>query len=186
MKFQIHQYTTRYRTNLIIEAYRNWIKNEKKVLDIGCGNGVVSAYLQRQFSWNLTGCDIMKYTVNDIKFVHMEDKHTLPFKNNSFEIAMFNDMLHHMTYENQEKLIIEALRVANKVLIFDENPTLVGKLSDFLINQFHNSEMEFLFTFRTKENWEKLFKKLKVKSSFKKVHKALFYPFTHTAFMFKS
>ncbi len=185
MNLQIHQFTTRYRANLIINSYKHWVTKEKKVLDIGCGNGVVSRYLQKYFKWDLTGCDIMEYTVEKIKFVHMTDRYKLPFKNKSFEIAMLNDMLHHVTYENQEKLIVESLRVAKKVLIFDENPTLIGKISDFLINQFHNSNMEFLFTFRTKENWEKLFKKLKVSSNYHKVHKALFYPFSHTAFLIK-
>ena len=34
------------------------IDNVKKVLEVGCGNGVLSSYLAEKYGWNVTGIDI--------------------------------------------------------------------------------------------------------------------------------
>lgn len=174
--------TSKYRGKLIIDAYRKWIKRGETVLDVGCGNGVVSNEIKNQFKLNLTGCDVMSYLTENIPFIKMKSEDKLPFRTKSFDIAMFNDVLHHTSFATQQKLLVEALRVADKVLIFEVKPTIVGIIADYLLNKVHNKNMNIPFTFRTVGGWQALFKSLGIKYGSLEVKRPLFYPFSHIVF----
>lgn len=174
--------TSKYRGKLIIKAFKNFLEPGDKVLDVGCGNGVVSRQLQEHFKLDLTGCDVMDYLKEDIVFVKMESADKLPFPNNSFDSVIFNDVLHHTPFSTQEKLIKEALRVADKVLIFELKPTFMGKVLDWFLNKIHNRKMKIPFTYRNRVGWEQIFKKNGVKVASKEVKSASLYPFSHIAF----
>jgi len=180
---KIAEITTPIRAKLIANAYKQWIMKNNKVLDIGCGNGVVSILLKDLLSINITGCDRDQYLIREINYKKMIDDSILPFKNKNFDVVMFNDVLHHTTYNNQIKLILEALRVANKVTIFELKPTLVGKLLDFLINKIHNPRMDIPFTYRESDNWELIFTKNNIHYKKKLVKSPWFYPFSHVAYL---
>lgn len=62
---------------------------------------------------------------------------------------MFNDALQHMEIPIQEKLLKEAFRVSERVLIFEDEHTLNGTIADWTINKFHNVRMPVKLTFRT-------------------------------------
>lgn len=175
--------TTKYRSNLIISAYKNWVKESTKALDIGCGTAVVSWQLAKHFNLKLIGTDVEKYLRANINFVLMKTPDSLPFKNNTFDIAFFNDVLHHTTKANQVKLLKEALRVAGKVLIFEDKPTLINKVFDILLNKIHNPNMSLDLTHRKVADWQKLFKKLGVKIQTTYVRRPFFYPLSHVAFL---
>lgn len=175
--------TTKYRSNLIISTYKNWLKGSVKALDIGCGTGIVSWQLKKHFNLKLIGCDVEKYLRVDINFVLMERPNRLPFKNNSFEMVFFNDVLHHTTKDNQEKLLKEALRVAQKVVIFEDKPTLVNKIFDILLNKIHNPNMSLDLTHRKVREWQTLFKKIGAKVQTVHVKRPTFYPLSHVAFL---
>ena len=130
--------TSSYRSRLIIETYNKLVQKGDRVLDVGCGNGVVSAILAQEFRIKIVGCDMMRYLTRAISFVQMEKEDRLPFRNNAFDVIFFNDVLHHTPRQNQEKLILESLRVAKKVLIFEVEPTIIGIIVDFFINKIHN------------------------------------------------
>src|SRR5260221_12795679 len=117
------QFSTTYRSKLIIDSYKNWIKTNDRVLDVGCGNGIVTEELKKYFHIDVTGCDMLNYLQVDLPFIQMHAENKLPFKQNSFDIIMFNDVLHHTAKDNQEKLLQEALRAGDKVLIFEVQPT---------------------------------------------------------------
>lgn len=175
-------FTSRYRGKLIINTYKKWLKVGEKVLDIGCGNGVVSSQLQDNLKIDLTGCDVMSYLIRNIKFVKMINQNKLPFKKNSFDVAMFNDVLHHTSWVNQYKILREALRVAGEVLIFEVKPTMLGIITDYLLNKIHNEDMSVPFTFRSVKDWERLFDKLNVKCEYLAVKRPTFYPASHISF----
>lgn len=176
------QLTSTYRAKLIAETYKNWFKPHDKVLDIGCGTGVVSMFLANKFSLALTGCDIDRYLIKKIPFKKMHSATRLPSKSGWYNVAMFNDVLHHTMYQNQSRLIKDSLRVSRVVLIFELKPTLLGKLLDFILNKIHNLRMDVPFTYRSEPEWIKLFKDMKVKYAVKKVRAPFWYPFTHVAF----
>jgi hypothetical protein len=95
---------------------------------------------------------------------------------------MFNDVLHHTEYENQDKLIKDALRVSEKVLIFELIPGVFSKYEDYSINKIHNFSMDVPFTYRKPNEWEVLFTSLTLKFERRKVVSPFWYPAKHVAF----
>src|SRR6187431_2474793 len=90
--------TSTYRGDLIFKAYKKYLKKRQRVLDVGCGNGVIGHHLQKKTEIKILGCDIENYLVRDIPFILMKSTTKLPFKKQSFDVVMLNDMLHHTTY----------------------------------------------------------------------------------------
>jgi len=178
----IVEITSKIRLRLIIQAYKSWLKKNENCLDVGCGDGIISENLIRHFNNQITGCDILSYLVKDIPFVYMNKKDKLPFPNNKFDVCLFNDVLHHMGKEDQIKVLKEALRVAKRVLIFEDKPTLLGKTADILANLMHNRNMNVPLTFRGISEWEEVFKNLGVNYKIIELPKPLFYPFSQIAF----
>src|SRR3989337_4421866 len=119
-------YTSVYRSKLLIKAIENWVKNDQKVLDVGCGNAVVTRELQKYFNIDFIGCDVVDYRKIKIKFVKMKSEDTLPFRKKQFDSAIFIDVLHHTSKETQLKLIKESLRISNKAILFELVPTVRG------------------------------------------------------------
>jgi ubiquinone/menaquinone biosynthesis C-methylase UbiE len=174
--------TSVYRSKLIAKTFESWLSKDKRVLDVGCGTGIVSFQLKKQFNIKVTGCDIDKYTLVNIPYKQMNSIDNIPFPKHSFDTSLFIDVLHHMNYQNQEKLLFEASRVSTVILIFELKPTVIGKICDYIINKLHNPRMGIPFTYRTPEEWQNLFKKMGFNYQKKEVQSPLWYPFNHIAF----
>jgi len=180
---RIANITSTFRSRLIVDTYKFWLKPNQKILDVGCGTGVAAAELSNRLKLNIVGCDIDKYLIVKIPFRKMSREDKLPFRNKSFEVVMFNDVLHHTSYKNQSKLLKEALRVSKSVLLFELVPTTIGRIVDFVINKIHHFKMEIPFTYRRVEGWKKLFKNLGLKYQVVIVQRPFWYPFSHVAFV---
>lgn len=178
---KITKATSSYRSRLIVEAYKNWLKKGDKVLDIGCGNGITTQFLKEYFRIDIEGCDIKNYLVYKIPFKKIVNDQ-LPYTSRIFNTALLNDVLHHIPKEAQEQLINQAINIADKVLIFEAEPTFMGKIADILLNKFHYGDLLIPLTFRNTENWQELFKKLGLKSKTIKLERPFLYPFSHIAF----
>lgn len=176
------QYTTGIRAKLVTESYADWLKKNDRVLDVGCGDGILTEILINAFAIKVTGCDIDNYLRKSLPFVPMNKEFQLPFREKSFDVVMFNDTLHHMITSHQDKLLKEAFRVSDRVLIFEDEPTLTGTVADWTINKFHSVRMPVTLTFRSHFKWIKLFESLGAEYDFREVRKQFFYPFTHEAF----
>lgn len=159
---KLFECTLRNRAHLVVKTYADFIKPDCRVLDVGCGNGVISKIISDAFNCKIVGTDIMDYRKIEIDFEPMTNGDKLPFKDNSFDVVMFNDVLHHMPYETQTVLIKEALRVGKRVLIFELEPTMYAKITDWLANKVHNLRMHIPFTYRTLNGWETLLKENKI------------------------
>ena len=174
------KFTEVYRSKLILRAYDGWIKPKDKVLDVGCGDGVVSKIIRDYFKCKIMGTDIINYVSEDIPFVLMKEKDKLNFKNNEFDIIMFNDTLHHTVY--YKELLKEAKRIAKKILIFEEEPGAYSKFVDIVTNRTRTWNIEIPM-FKYPREFEKLFEEFGFNFQFRKVKKPVFiYPYKHFAF----
>lgn len=86
--------------------------NPKGVLEIGIGNGLVSAYLKKR-GVNLTTLDIDKRLNSDIVGSVLE----LPFLNESFEVVTCYQVLEHLPYRDFPKVLREIYRVSNSYAV---------------------------------------------------------------------
>jgi SAM-dependent methyltransferase len=74
------------------------VGRNKKVLDIGCGNGYVSSILVQQNE--VIGVDISKSALIDAKMLGLSalvsDIRTIPFEERSFDVVLALDILEHL------------------------------------------------------------------------------------------
>ena len=178
----ISQITSKFRTKLIISVYAKWINPKETILDIGCGTGVVAKILEKHFYSKITGCDIKNYLIYKIPFIKIKNG-KIPVKNNHFDVALLNDVLHHIDKDNQADVIKEAARVSGKVLVFEFKPTLIGKLTDIILNKFHYGDLNAPLSVRSITQWQGLFQSLGFRYKTVKLEKPFWYPFSHIAFM---
>jgi SAM-dependent methyltransferase len=100
---------------------RQHAPKSKKIIDIGCCYGVT---FKGYDSSSVTSVDLDDYSHLVDNFVQA-DARDLPFPNLSFDIAVLGEVLEHqMTIEDVKKVLLEALRVAPKVLITVPNEYL--------------------------------------------------------------
>lgn len=180
-KFNISIITTPYRAKIILSIYKSWFKRNGKALDVGCGTGIVANILKKELGLKITGCDVKNYLICDIPFVKIKND-KLPFPNLSFDVVLFNDVLHHIDKPKQEEVISEALRVGKNVFIFEYEAGKGGKILDIVLNKFHYDDLNTPLAFRDANEWKQLFKKLSANYDYIKLKKPFWYPFTHIAF----
>jgi len=185
LKYVLFHLTPNTRSKLVVKAYRNLISPTDKLLDVGCGSGRITAALMKNTQANFVGCDILDYTTHDIPFKLMKKPDTLPFLDNTFNISLITDVLHHLDYATQEKIIREALRVSPVILMFETRPTKLGRLCDYLLSQCYIPPLKALFTFRDDNQWKELFRKMGMEYKIIKIQKPIFYPFENMAFQLR-
>jgi len=106
------------RVEVLTSWFAKMLPNSATVLDVGCGDGSVSALLQsKRPDIRVRGIDVLPRAETHVP-VELFDGVHFPFKNESFDVVMFSDVLHHT--EDPNTLLREARRVASgHVLIKD-------------------------------------------------------------------
>jgi SAM-dependent methyltransferase len=101
-----------------------------RVLDIGCGIGLMDTFLADQFQ-NFRGVDVEPRVIekasarNPGVAYQMYDGKTLPFPNASVDLAFAVNVIHHITPGGWENFMREMYRVVSKdglALMFEHNP----------------------------------------------------------------
>lgn len=161
------------------------INKSDKILDVGCGNGIMGSEFQKAFECNVTGTDIMFYLDKDsiIDYVGMPSTTRLPFLPKSFDLVIINEVLHHTDNDTQLALINEAKRVGNRLLIFEENPSFMAKLVDIVVNNIHNKAMSRPLNFQTKEQWQQILSVYFDRVQCFDVQTSFYYPLKHIGFL---
>jgi|SRR5262245_34285359 len=125
-----HVSTTRIR--LLLTAHEGEIPRGCRVLDIGCGNGRISRMIADRFGADVHGADITNLLTYDLPF-HPIAEGRIAVPDRSFDVALYTDALHHIEKRQQAAAIREALRIAPKVLIFEQHPTITAKVLDVVM-----------------------------------------------------
>jgi len=104
---------------MVVECER-FIPQKAKILDLGCGSGVVGQEFQTKFRADLIGVDVKDLRVVPIKFELIKNS-KLSFPDNFFDVVLINFVLHHADYPVD--LLKEAVRVTNnKIIIYEDLP----------------------------------------------------------------
>lgn len=111
MTFQTHQgkiYNNRNeKAKYIAFRYKDFLK--EKILDVGCGDGYLKKYLDKNTKY--TGIDIVG---NPDIFVNLE-KEKIPYPDNFFDCVVCADVLEHL--DNIHQVFDELIRVSKKYVI---------------------------------------------------------------------
>lgn len=149
---------------------QQFIKKGSKILDLGCGPGIITKTLQEFFQAEILGIDIQDTRVADVPF-RIYDGFDLPFQDNEFDVVFISYVLHHT--KDPERVLREAKRVSKgRIIIYEDLPEgFFSKLRCLFheagYNTFFQKDKQ-KFNFKNKKEWEELFEKIGSKLIFEK------------------
>lgn len=104
----------------VLDYFYSFLDPNKKynVLDIGIGSGTLTSYLSENKNFKIIGLDLVRDVLEkvtkkrtNVPLVH-GDIEDMPFKDESFDIVVHNQTLHH--FPRREKALQEIKRVLKK------------------------------------------------------------------------
>jgi len=166
---------------------QDFIKKGCRILDLGCGAGIVGEAFKNFFLAKVTGIDIKNVNITSIPF-ELYDGQYLPFSEKSFDVVLINYVLHHS--ESPRVLLLEAKRVTrDKIIIYEDLPEgflskIFCKIHGFSFDIFFGNpsrasfktelpkeakvKMRTKFSFASEKEWEKIFEEIGLSIIFKK------------------
>ncbi len=136
-----------------------------RVLDVGCGDGTIDMLISRQRpDITVTGLDVLARPNAKIK-VEKFDGLNLPYPDQSFDVVMLVDVLHHAMAPRA--LLGEAARVGKELLIKDhycDSPFATATLTfmDWVGNAHHGVALHYEYWSRPQ--WEEVLDELGLKA----------------------
>ena len=139
--------------------------NGSKILDVGCDDGTMARrVMDFNSSLSVVGVDVQANRPSKIERVVYHGK-KLPFPDNSFDIVMALDVLHHV--EDNEALLREMKRVANKYIIIKDHlyhstfSKVIISVVDYCLNLPYG--IKCAFNYLSMNEWMALFDRLDLK-----------------------
>ena len=115
------------------EFIKNYISENDKILDYGCGPGTFSVKLSSMTKNQVYGIDISKKFIEECEILkntlkidnfhpqHVEGK-KLPYNDNSFDLILLFDVIHHLEDINENFVEIKrVLKKSGKLVIYEPN-----------------------------------------------------------------
>jgi ubiquinone/menaquinone biosynthesis C-methylase UbiE len=110
--------------DLTIKFLRKFIASDAKILDVGCGTGLVGEALRKMGnSYTLVGTDLSQGMLDQAKAKHVYQKlvkanlrRPLPFKNNSFDAVMCIGVFEHFKTIRRE--LMDLARISKRYVAF--------------------------------------------------------------------
>jgi 2-polyprenyl-3-methyl-5-hydroxy-6-metoxy-1,4-benzoquinol methylase len=113
----------------------------KTVLDAGCGEGfTLNKLMSNQIGQIIEGVEYTKEAITLGKKLFPKAKieqgsiYSLPYKNNSFDLVLCNEVLEHL--ENPQKALLEIVRVSKKYAILSVPNEPIFRLSNLLAGKY--------------------------------------------------
>ena len=150
------------RTEVLARHITMLIPDNAHVLDVGCGDGTIDSYITKMRpDVQIEGIDVMVRPTTQIP-VKSFDGTKIPFNENSFDVVLFIDVLHH-TIE-PAVLLTEAKRVARQAIVlkdhtrngFAAESTL--KIMDWVGNAHHDVVLPY--NYWSEQQWQTAFDSL--------------------------
>jgi SAM-dependent methyltransferase len=151
------------RTAVLAREIAKVIPSESgSLLDVGCGDGTIDSLLARDFpSLAITGVDVLVRPGAHIPVQPFDGTH-LPFDDNTFDVVLFVDVLHHT--DDPMVLLEEACRVTRTAIILKDHmregtfayATL--RFMDWVGNAHHNVVLPYNYWRRSQ--WMRAFGEL--------------------------
>lgn len=154
-----HAFVSGRRTKVIADALAPLVPPGANVLDVGCGDGKIAILLtERRPDITIEGVEIAPRAGCSIPCRPFDGAH-LPFPDNSFDVCLFVDVLHHTSDVTQ--LLGEAARVARAcVLLKDhlrENAVdhSILRAMDWIGNRPHG--VILTYNYQSRQDWQRHF-----------------------------
>jgi len=114
------------RVRILADCILENLPKEARVLDVGCGDGMIDVVIEaKRRDVSIRGIDVLVRPDTHIAVTKF-DGTVFPFPDNSFDIVMFVDVLHHT--DDPMTLLREAVRVARKAVVIKDH-TMNGALA---------------------------------------------------------
>lgn len=155
-------YVHKRRTLVLSDWCSRLIPANSKVLDVGSGDGRLARLIaDKRPDISIRGIDVRQRNDATI-LVETFDGRSIPYDENSFDVVMFVDVLHHA--DDPMTLLREAVRVARRAILIKDHlvegiladSTL--RLMDWVGNARH--EVALPYTYWTSAKWYRVFDKL--------------------------
>ena len=117
--------------------------NVRRVLEVGCGIGVVASHLSDKYQWDVTGIDLDPEQIEIAKNDNVENEHLkffkadvteLSFEDREFDVVLSFDVLHHIP--DWGKALHEISRVLKPKGLYLLNDLALAKIFGIFKNFF--------------------------------------------------
>ncbi|MFC1626982.1 class I SAM-dependent methyltransferase [Patescibacteria group bacterium] len=158
-----------FKHNAYVSARYNQVVNlvpknkNLKVLDIGCGDGVLLSLISQKISADLTGVDLdvdsLKTAKTKVKAKFIKaNAYKLPFKANAFNLIISSEIIEHLS--DTKKYLSEITRVVkSKGLVIITTPVKISEIPEdkMHVQEFTSQEL--------KSSLQKYFKQVSIRTS---------------------
>jgi len=160
---RIHHYSILGRRMRVLSAHlMRLLPDQGVVLDVGCGNGIISSQIMAANPLlSIQGIDVLARPECAIPFKRY-DGLSFPYQDNSFDIVMFVDVLHHT--DDPLQMLKEAKRVARRSIVMKDHlcdTALASKVLSFMDwvgNRSHGVDLPY--NYWSTDQWTQAWKEL--------------------------
>lgn len=139
----------------------SYLDRADRILDVGAGNCILCQELGRH------GYDVVPVDLENLSFVDeialvVYDGARLPFRNDSFDVALIITVLHHCP--DPDAVLAEARRVARRIIVIEEiYENLFEKYFTYAVDSLFNVEFfNHPRSNRTDARWREAFQRLRL------------------------